>query len=46
MTSGGDIHKHQDERIGQAGLIFNERIRTEQEFLNALKSGKGKVLKL
>ena len=44
MTSGGDIHKRQDERIGQAGMVFEERLRTEQEFLNALKGGKGKIL--
>ena len=44
MTSGGDIHKSWDERIGMAGMIFEKRIRSNKDFIEALKSRSGKLV--
>ncbi len=40
LTSGGDIHYHQDERIGAAGIWLPYRVRDEKEFAAALKRRK------
>ena len=40
MTSGGDIHKDTDERIGHAGVVLPHRVRTSREFADALKERK------
>ena len=37
LTSGGDIHWDQDERIGNAGVILPCRVKTSKEFADALK---------
>ena len=37
VTSGGDIHKDTDERIGAAGVILPRRVKTSREFADALK---------
>ena len=37
MTSGGDIHKDSDERIGSAGVVLPCRVRSSKEFADALK---------
>lgn len=37
LTSGGDIHCAQDERIGAAGILLPCRVRDEKEFAAALK---------
>ncbi len=44
MTSGGDIHSKDDERIGLAGIGFEHRIRTSAEWVTALKSRRGCLL--
>ena len=40
VTSGGDIHKDTDERIGHAGVVLPHRVRTSKEFADALKDRK------
>ena len=37
LTSGGDIHWAEDERIGAAGILLPHRVRDEKEFAEALK---------
>lgn len=37
LTSGGDIHWAEDERIGAAGVLLPYRVRDEKEFAEALK---------
>ena len=37
LTSGGDIHWAEDERIGAAGILLPCRVRDEKEFAEALK---------
>ena len=39
MFSGGDTHRVEDERIGNAGLVFEKRIRTSKEFVETIKKG-------
>lgn len=43
-TSGGDIHHAEDERVGQAGMVFEDPIATGEELAAALKAGKGTIL--
>ena len=51
VTSGGDIHKDTDERIGHAGIVLPRRVKTSKEFADALKERKhgflvkGKIVK-
>lgn len=42
--SGGDIHRCWDERIGLAGMEFDKRIKTNEEFVAALKNGEGRLI--
>ena len=50
LTSGGDIHRNTDPRIGAAGVVLPHRVRTSKEFADALKKRthslvvKGKIL--
>ncbi|MBQ8803964.1 MAG: hypothetical protein IJZ53_10040 [Tyzzerella sp.] len=44
MTSGGDIHVVGDERIGLAGMVFEKRIKTIEEFVAALRMKEGNVM--
>lgn len=44
MTSGGDIHRSWDERIGLAGVVFEERMRTNETFVKALKNRTGRLV--
>lgn len=44
MLSGGDIHIHDDERIGLAGVAFEKRIKTIEEFVEMLRRGEGHIL--
>lgn len=44
MTSGGDIHRSWDERIGLGGIVFKERIKTNDAFVKALKSRTGRLV--
>lgn len=37
VTSGGDIHKADDQRIGHAGVVLPHRVKTSKEFADALK---------
>ena len=37
LTSGGDIHYDRDERIGHAGVLLPQRVKTSKEFADALK---------
>lgn len=37
LTSGGDIHRAQD--FGFAGIEFNEKLKSDRDFINKLKSG-------
>jgi len=43
-TSGGDIHDAEDERIGQAGIVFPHSIANNEEFVAALRNGEGTIL--
>ena len=36
MTSGGDIHKDDDHRIGSAGVVLPHRVKTSKELADAL----------
>jgi len=38
LTSGGDIHSHEDSRIGAAGIWLTHRVRSSREFADALRS--------
>ena len=40
VTSGGDIHKDTDERIGHAGVVLPYRVKTSKEFADVLKERK------
>ncbi len=42
--SGGDTHYKEDERIGNAGLVFNKRIRTTKEFVDTIRENEYGVL--
>ena len=44
VTSGGDIHKDTDERIGHAGITLPYRVKTSKEFADALKERKHGLL--
>ena len=44
VTSGGDIHKDTDERIGHAGIALPYRVKTSKEFADALKERKHGLL--
>lgn len=37
LTSGGDIHRDDDPRIGSAGIWLSRRVKNEKEFAAALK---------
>lgn len=39
LTSGGDIHKWDDPRIGRAGIFLPHRVKDSREFADALKAG-------
>ena len=43
-TSGGDIHDAEDERIGLAGIVFNNPITNGEELVAALRNGEGTIL--
>ena len=44
VTSGGDIHKDTDERIGHAGVVLPHRVKTSREFADALKERKHSLM--
>ena len=44
MTSGTDAHWDTFEGIGQAGMIFPRRLRTEAQLLAALRARQGKLI--
>lgn len=45
MTSGGDVHKVQDEpKLGLAGVGFERRLSDIKDFVNALKNGEGQIM--
>lgn len=44
MTSGGDVHKTVGDKLGMAGMAFPYRIRSGQEFVDALKRGDGRCV--
>ena len=44
MTSGGDVHYVGDAAIGQAGVLFKNRMKTIEEFVTALRSREGHVV--
>lgn len=45
MTSGGDVHKVNDEpKIGQAGMWFDRRLANAHAFVSALKNGDGQIV--
>lgn len=44
MTSGGDIHRSWDERIGLGGIVFKERIQTNEAFVKELKNRTGRLV--
>ena len=45
MTSGGDVHKVQDEpKLGLAGVGFERRLSDIRDFVNALKNGEGQIM--
>lgn len=44
MTSGGDVHDAESEQIGRAGMLFPNRITSEQELARALFAGEGQIL--
>ena len=43
-TSGADVHWKDYEGIGQAGLAFPRRLRTNEEFVAALRAGEGRLI--
>ena len=43
-TSGGDIHDAEDERIGLAGIVFNNPITNGEALVAALRNGEGTIL--
>lgn len=45
MTSGGDVHKAEDDKkLGQAGMAFEKRLNDIHDFINALKKGEGHLI--
>lgn len=45
MTSGGDVHRVIDEpKLGRAGVGFERRLRDINDFVTALKNGKGHIM--
>jgi len=44
MTSGGDIHRCYDERIGLAGMVFEKRIKSNGNLIEALQNREGHLL--
>lgn len=44
MTSGGDVHMTSEGRIGRTGNIFERRIRTMDELIEALRNREGYLL--
>lgn len=44
MTSGGDVHVKNAQNIGLSGIGFTHRIKTNAEWVEALKSRKGSLL--
>lgn len=44
FVSGGDNHKDTDQRIGMAGMVFDKRMKTIEEFVQALKKKEGKTI--
>ena len=44
MTSGGDVHKVDDKKLGLAGMGFERRLNDIHDFINALKAGEGHLI--
>ena len=45
MTSGGDVHKVIDEpKLGRAGVGFERRLKSINDFVAALKNGEGQIM--
>ena len=42
--SGADAHSTNYEGVGRAGLAFSHRLRTNEEFVAALRSGEGRLI--
>lgn len=45
MTSGGDVHHGMaDPKLGQAGMIFDRRLKDIHDFVSALKNNEGQIM--
>ncbi len=44
MFAGGDIHKDHDRRIGMAGIVVEERIKTNEKLIETLKNKRFKLV--
>ncbi|MBQ8558980.1 MAG: hypothetical protein IJ439_03225 [Tyzzerella sp.] len=42
--SGGDMHRADDSKLGNAGVVFDRRVKNMQEFLDAIRSQKYGIL--